>query len=49
MNWTQPPANWEPLRAQWEYSHLAGAGFQTLAMVALIIAVLRRDPSRRGL
>ena len=45
-NWTQPPANWETLRLQWEYSHLAGAGFQTLAMIALIVAVLRRGPSR---
>lgn len=44
VNWTQPPANWEALRAQWEYSHLAGAGFQTLAMIALIVAVLRRNP-----
>jgi len=41
-NWTQQPANWEALRTQWEYSHLAGAAFQTLAMVALITAVLRR-------
>jgi hypothetical protein len=48
-NWTQQPENWEALRAQWEYSHLAGAGFQTLAMIALIIAVLSRDPSRRDL
>jgi hypothetical protein len=39
----------EALRAQWEYSHLAGAGFQTVAMIALIIAVLSRDPSRRDL
>lgn len=41
-NWTQQPADWELLRAQWEYSHLAGAAFQTLAMVSLIVAVLRR-------
>jgi hypothetical protein len=43
-NWTQPPENWEALRFQWEYSHLAGAGFQVIAMIALIVAVLRRDP-----
>lgn len=43
-NWTRQPANWEALRAQWEYSHLAGAGFQTIAMAALIIAVLLRNP-----
>jgi hypothetical protein len=41
-NWTQQPANWDALRTQWEYSHLAGAGFQAMAMIALVIAVLRR-------
>jgi hypothetical protein len=40
--WTQQLANWEVLRAQWEYSHLAGAALQTIVMVALITAVLRR-------
>jgi hypothetical protein len=42
-NWTVQPTNWETLRWQWEYSHLAGAVMQTLAMAALIIAVLARD------
>lgn len=42
-NWSQQPENWETLRWQWEYSHLAGAAFQTLAMAALIVAVLRRS------
>ncbi len=42
QNWTVAPANWEGLRRQWEYSHLAGAGFQGAAMAALIVAVLRR-------
>jgi len=41
-NWTIQPDNWERLRREWEYSHLAGAIFQTFAMTALIIAVLRR-------
>ena len=41
-NWTTQPNNWERLRCEWEYSHLVGALFQTLAMTALIIAVLRR-------
>ena len=41
-NWTVQPENWESLRAQWEYSHLAGAGFQMLVMIALVIALLRR-------
>lgn len=40
--WTVLPENWQQLRTQWEYSHLAGALFQILAMAALIIAVLRR-------
>jgi hypothetical protein len=42
-NWTMQPDNWEALRRQWEFSHLAGAGFQTLAMTALIVAVMRRS------
>lgn len=42
-NWTVQITNWETLRRQWEYSHLAGAVCQTLAMAALIIAVLARD------
>ena len=41
-NWTSQPQNWEILRQQWEYSHLAGAALQLLAMTALIVAVLRR-------
>ncbi|MGD9615410.1 MAG: DUF1772 domain-containing protein [Alphaproteobacteria bacterium] len=48
-NWTRQPANWEALRAQWEYSHLAGAAFQTIAMAALILAVLRRSPRHTNL
>jgi hypothetical protein len=41
-NWTMQPDSWRSLRWSWEFSHLAGAGFQMLAMAALIIAVLRR-------
>jgi hypothetical protein len=44
-NWTIQPENWEELRSQWEYSHLAGAVFQTGVMTALVVAVLGR---RRG-
>lgn len=40
--WTMSPDNWQALRAQWEYSHLAGAGLQLLAMMALVLALLRR-------
>ena len=39
-NWTIPPANWEHLRRQWEFSHLAGAVCQGMAMAALIVAAL---------
>jgi hypothetical protein len=41
-NWTTQPENWAELRAQWEYSHLAGAVFQVAAMAALVVGVLRR-------
>jgi hypothetical protein len=41
-NWTTIPEGWEALRTQWEYSHLAGAALQTLAMSALIAAALAR-------
>jgi hypothetical protein len=41
-NWTTIPEGWEVLRTQWEYSHLAGAALQTLAMSALIAAALAR-------
>lgn len=43
-NWTEKPADWERLRLQWEYSHLAGAAFQLAAMLALSVALLRRPP-----
>jgi hypothetical protein len=41
-NWTLPPDDWEALRRQWEYSHLAGAVLQTLALCALLFAALWR-------
>lgn len=41
-NWTTQPEAWQRLRIEWEYSHLAGAVFQTLAMASLVVAVLRR-------
>jgi len=41
-NWTLVPEEWESLRRRWEYSHLAGAGFQVLAMSALIVSTLAR-------
>ena len=42
QNWTTIPDNWEMLRRQWEYSHLAGALFQLIGLSALMIAALRR-------
>ena len=42
-NWTASPENWMMLRAQWEYSHAAGAALNLIAFVALILSVLRRD------
>lgn len=41
-DWTQRVENREALRAQWEYSHLAGAASQSIAMTSLVIGVLRR-------
>src|SRR5215475_7732730 len=41
-NWTAVPAQWEDVRTRWEYSHLAGAAFQIMAMSALIVAALAR-------
>jgi hypothetical protein len=43
QNWTVLPADWEQLRAQWEYSHAAGAALDLAAFVALILAALARD------
>lgn len=40
--WRMQPENWAQLRAEWEYSHLAGAVFQVGAMAALVVGVLRR-------
>ena len=40
QNWTVPPADWETLRTQWEYSHLAGAVFQLGSMISLFVAAL---------
>lgn len=39
------PANWEQLRYQWEYSHLARFFCHLTAFSALIISVLRETPA----
>lgn len=41
-NWTFVPDNWLQLRRQWEYSHVAGAGLQVLAMATTAMAALTR-------
>jgi hypothetical protein len=41
------PENWMALRAQWEYSHAAGAALNLAAMILLILSLLA-DDSRRG-
>jgi hypothetical protein len=41
-NWTIAPPDWEALRAQWEYSHAAGALFNLAALVLLILALLTK-------
>ncbi|HWL71191.1 MAG TPA: hypothetical protein VNS22_22820 [Geminicoccus sp.] len=43
-DWTRMPDDWERLRRTWEYSHAVGAGFQLLAMCALLLAALVRRP-----
>jgi hypothetical protein len=42
-NWTTIPDNWDVLRRNWEYSHLAGAIFQMICVAALVIAALARS------
>ena len=39
-NWTVLPPVWEPLRAQWEYSHAVGALLNLAALVLLILCLL---------
>jgi hypothetical protein len=48
-NWTMLPDNWTRLRAQWEYSHAAGAALNLSAFVTLLWTALRHDktPGKR--
>jgi hypothetical protein len=41
------PANWEHLRSQWEYSHLARFFCHLVAFSALVISVLVETPSKQ--
>ena len=49
-NWTTLPDGWERLRAQWEYSHAAGALLNLAALVLLILCLLAavRTAQRSG-
>ncbi|MGH9627686.1 MAG: DUF1772 domain-containing protein [Bryobacteraceae bacterium] len=47
-NWTVLPDNWLQLRNQWEYSHLASAGLDVVALVMLYLAVLTTTDLQRG-
>lgn len=53
QNWTMLPADWQSLRAQWEYSHAASALLTLLALVLLILCMLvplrERDARQRVL
>lgn len=40
-NWTTVPENWEQLRAQWEYTHAAGAVLTFGALCCVTWASLR--------
>jgi hypothetical protein len=42
LYWTALPENWMALRAQWEYSHAAGAVLNLVAFVMLVLSVLVR-------
>jgi len=42
-NWTVLPENWMTLRAQWEYSHAAGAVLNLVAFIMLVLSVLVRS------
>lgn len=44
--WTAMPDNLSALRAQWEYSHAAGAVLQLIAMASLALAAV--SPIWRG-
>ena len=42
-NWTVLPENWMALRAQWEYSHAAGAVLNLIGFIMLVLSMLVRD------
>ena len=44
-NWTELPQVWEPLRAQWEYSHAFGALLNLAALALLVLCLLAARPA----
>jgi hypothetical protein len=42
LYWTVLPENWMALRAQWEYSHAAGAVLNLVAFIMLVLSELVR-------
>jgi len=42
-NWTVVPANWQDLRAQWEYAHAAGAVITFVALCLVVLSTLVND------
>ena len=47
LNWTAKPADFERVRAQWEWSHGTGALLNLTGFAALLFAVLLEPPPRR--
>lgn len=47
-NWTMLPEGWESLRAQWEYSHAAGAVLNLVAFLCLALSVAGEGRSGGG-
>ena len=45
-SWTRMPANWQSLRAHWEYSHAVNAGITFAALCASVLSVLLARPAR---
>ena len=39
-NWTVAPADWQALRARWEYAHAVDAGLTLLALIAALAGTL---------
>jgi hypothetical protein len=43
LHWTVLPENWMALRAQWEYSHAAGAVLNLIAFVLLLLSMQSKE------